>query len=65
MSLECLLVSGLGPLPTSTTVPSVIIVMAPAIMIPVVIVEILSAASVMIVRPMVRVALLTAIVSIC
>lgn len=65
MSFEHLLVSRWVPFSSSTTVPSVIVVMFPAVMIPIVIEEIISVSSVMVVRPMISVALLTAIMSIC
>lgn len=64
MSFEHLLVSSWVPFSSSTTVSSVIIVMAPAIMIPIFI-EIFSASSIMMVRPVISVTLFTAIMSIC
>lgn len=63
MSFEHLLVSRWVPF-SSSTVSSVIIVMAPAIVIPIFIEEIISS-SVMMVRSMISVTLFTAVMSIC
>lgn len=59
-----MLVSRRVPL-SSSTVSSVVIVMAPTIVIPIFVEVVLSASSVVMVRPVIRVTLLSAIVSVC